>query len=227
MRVAIASASASCWVVRRTAPPSAANDARSFSSERRAFASMPAVGSSRKSAPGFPASASATASRLRWPPERPPAWRPATLARSSRSRMSSEEAACAESARERARRSRAHEGPVGSRRPGGPPRRSARARGSRGIATVELDAAGVRSTQSQHDRDSRRLSGAVRRRAARRSPLAAARGRPSRAPSPSGRTWSRPRGGPRGGESVAMCSCIGLGPMDGDTDATRRGIGRA
>ena len=73
---AISSASSSCWVVRRTEPPVVGERRRVARAGRAApAASIPAVGSSRKSARGSPASASATASRRRCPPESPAASR--------------------------------------------------------------------------------------------------------------------------------------------------------
>ena len=121
-RDAISSASESCWVVRSTAPPSAANETTSAKSDRRAVASIPAVGSSRKRASGLPASAQrdgepATLSAGQSPRHRDRPW---SRGRSARAVPPS--AWARESARERGRRSPGLEGPAGTRSPAAPRR---------------------------------------------------------------------------------------------------------
>ena len=145
-REAISSASASCWVVRRTAPPSAANETMSFRRPRRALASIPAVGSSRKRVFGLPASASATASRRRCPPDRPPASRSASDPRPSLRRTSSVVAASGKWARTRstAALTRRPEGNVTSCSTAPTSRRDAGRRGSP-PSSVARPASGRRS----------------------------------------------------------------------------------
>ena len=189
----------------------------------RAVSPRPSPPSARRGrAPsGSPASASATARRRRWPPDSPPACRfgGARRDRAARRSLARRRRAgkCARTSSTVSRTRRpGREADVLEHRPDRPPRggRAGRVRRARPGRSP-----GRRSpSMIEH---SRRLSRRRSRRAARRSPRAAARGRRSRAPSPSRTTWSHPRGGP-GRRVRGDVSSIGLGPTDGDSDATSR-----